>query len=187
MAKPEKFVFMKVGMHAGEPWESILERKREEFRVAGKTFWGYGGATCHPLRQVQPFVKSVLQDSGGQVSLLMEMMDSKADPDIVPATEYSDDGLIWRPIPKGVTVTGSSFAIILGEIQETDLDIPLDEYSVGYGKSRGVLASQYIQRRIDKACLELASARGNASRRVHVTYTAPILEPYAVLLRGGKG
>ena len=37
---PTAFIFMKVGNHAGETFESILERKRREFDRAGKIFLG---------------------------------------------------------------------------------------------------------------------------------------------------
>ncbi len=43
---PEKFLFMKVGNHAGEQWEQILTRKRKEYEATGMCFWGYGGNAC---------------------------------------------------------------------------------------------------------------------------------------------
>src|SRR5438477_290714 len=54
---PDRFLFMKVGNHANETWEQILERKRKEYDRTGRTFWGYGGTTCHPLGVVQPFAR----------------------------------------------------------------------------------------------------------------------------------
>ena len=185
MNRPDKFIFMKVGAHAGETWDMILARKREEFRRANMSFWGYGGPTCHPLTQVQPFVKNIVE-VGGRVNLLMTTMDSKADPDIVPATEYSEDGVKWKPIPDGIVVTGSRYAVVLGEIQDVDLDVPLDNYAVALGPGRGRVASKYIRGRVDKACLEVGSAIETPTYVTHITHSAEILKPYAVLLRGGK-
>src|SRR5260370_36832375 len=112
---PDKVLLMKVGNHAGEKWEQILERKRREFEKTGRTFWGYGGNTCHPISIVQPFARLAVKEQGG-ILLVMEPIDSRAEPDIVPAKEYSRDGVTWRPIPTGIQVTGSTYALILDEI-----------------------------------------------------------------------
>lgn len=71
----QDIIFMKIGRHADETLDSILARKREEFRRTGRTFWGYGGSTCHPLTQVRPFVRTITEQ-GGRVNLLMEQMNS---------------------------------------------------------------------------------------------------------------
>ncbi len=181
------FIFMKVGDHAGETWTDILERKNREYKDAGRVFWGYGGTACHPLTQVQPFVRKHMVSSGGVVHLMMEPIHSQADPDVLPATEYSSDGVSWKRIPDGICVTGSRYALVLGEITPGDLDLTADDYVVGVGPSRGKRASQYIQGRIDKACLEFRPQVGVdrlADSKVHaVRFSAPLLDPYAVLLR----
>ena len=53
-ADRDTIVFMKVGRHAGETFEEILERKQREYERAGRIFWGYGGGTMHPTQKVQP-------------------------------------------------------------------------------------------------------------------------------------
>jgi hypothetical protein len=62
---------------------------------------------------------------------------SNADPDLLPAEEYSADGVHWLPIPKGITVVGSRYAMILGEIKPGELIINPADYEVVIGKSRG--------------------------------------------------
>src|SRR5258706_290594 len=79
-AAPNAFIFMKIGSHAGENLEEILERKQREIEVAGRTFWGYGGPPCHPLKQVQPFARSLVKQP--TIFLLMEYINSLADPQI---------------------------------------------------------------------------------------------------------
>src|SRR5438034_11140870 len=106
---PSSFVFMKIGNHAGETFEEILVRKQREIELAGRSFWGYGGRTCHPVTQVQPFARGVARERG-PVYLLMEYIDSKAEPDIVQPTEYSADSVRWQPIPDGINVIGSRYA-----------------------------------------------------------------------------
>jgi hypothetical protein len=88
---PEALIFMKVGNHASENFEAILERKNHECERAGRIFWGDGGTACHSLMQVQPFARLYVKKQGC-IYLPMEPIDSKTDPDIDPAREYSDDG-----------------------------------------------------------------------------------------------
>ncbi len=182
---PQAFVFMKVGNHAGESFERILERKSREYQKTGRIFWGYGGTSCHPLTQVQPFARTAVQRFGA-VYLLMEPIDSRAEPELLPATEYSADGVIWQPIPNGINVTGSRYALVLDEIMPGELDLSADDFVVGVGPSRGKRAGDYLQGRIDKACLTCAEVRA-ASRAdsVHklVKFRAKLLEPYAVMLK----
>lgn len=181
---PEAFIFMKVGNHAGENFEQILERKNNEFKRTGRIFWGYGGKSCHPLTQVQPFAKIQVKKYGN-ICLMMEMIDSHADPEIVPAKEYSDDGVTWKEIPDGIEVIGSRYALILNEIKPGDLDIAIDNYVVGIGPSRGKIASEYIQGRIDKACLSFKVGKKNKKvvEKRHFSYSSKLIEPYAVMLR----
>ncbi len=181
---PEAFVFMKVGNHAGETFEQILDRKNKEFKKTGRLFWGYGGTACHPVTQVQPFARRVIEKHGS-IYLLMEPINSNSDPDVVPATEYSRDGVVWTPIPEGIQVTGSRYALVLDEIVPSDLTVSPDEFVVGVGPSRGKKAGEYLQGRIDKACLcrDEASAAGATEGHKQIKYMAKLQEPFAVLLK----
>jgi hypothetical protein len=181
---PDFLVFMKVGNHAGETFDQILERKQREIDDTGKSFWGYGGNSCHPLTQVQPFVKSKLKMSkSGSVYLLMQYIDSTA-PVTLPAKEFSADGLKWEPIPEGIRVTGSRYALVLGEITPGELVWPMDEYTVGVGPSKGTVAPKYLQGRVDKGCFErTAGNEGPHSDTAKISYTARLDDPYAVILR----
>jgi hypothetical protein len=188
---PERFVFMKVGNHAGETWEQILERKRRELERAGRTFWGYGGSACHPISQVQPFARLAVREHGS-IFLVMEHIDSKGDPDLLPATEFSHDGIRWEPIPEGVSVTGSRYALILDEIVPGQLDLPLDRYEVGVGPSAGKPAEDYLQGRTDKGCFVRTQKPRTPSLPPEklvrkVAYLAKLKEPFAVLLRHTPG
>jgi hypothetical protein len=182
---PDAFVFMKVGSHAGETFKEILARKNAEFSRARQIFWGYGGPTLHPVSKVQPFARTRAQ-AGGSVYVLMQYIDSHADPDIVPATEYSADAVTWKPIPPGIRVTGSRYALVLDEIQPGDLEIVLDDYEIALGNSRGKNAADYLKGHIDKACLVRGSKPRPASaipRIRKIEYVARLTKPYAVLLK----
>jgi len=185
-ALPNAFVFMKVGNHANETWDAILSRKHLEFESDGRIYWGYGGNTCHPTKHVQPFAEKAVQHSG-RILLVMEPIDSRAAPIIEPATQYSVDGQEWHDLPKGAIVTGSKFALVLGEIQAGELDIPLNEYDVGVGPSRGNPAEDYVKGRTDKACLMRSGSPrtnepNNESTR-HTRYYAELIPPYAVFVQ----
>lgn len=187
MVAEGRFLFMKVGNHAGETWEQILERKQKEFEKAGRIFWGYGGTTCHPLNVVQPFARLSVKEQG-RILLVMEPIDSKAEPDIVPATEYSSDGIDWRPIPENILVTGSRYAFVLDEIKPGDLNITLAHFEVAIGPSQGKAAEAYLQGHVDKACFvksdkarTVGAPPGKLIRKAR--FSAELKEPYAVLLR----
>lgn len=177
-------VFMKVGQHAGEDFDRILERKREELRQAGRIFWGYGGGTMHPIQKVQPFARLAVEH-GHKLVLVMQSIDSRHPDSNLIATEYSQDGLLWQPIPEGVIVKGSKYALVLDEITPGDLQFDLSRYRVGIGPAAGKVAASYVQGRVDKACLErtVEAASPVEPVVVNVGHTAPMKEPYAVLLR----
>ena len=183
---PQAFIFMRVGNHAGESFEEILERKQRELNDAGMIFWGYGGNTLHPTKHVQPFVNLWLR-AEGSIQILMQSIDSKADPDILPAREFSVDGTTWDPLPSGVVVTGSKYAIVLDEIKPGQLDLDLTRFEVGFGPSQGRNAAKYMRGRVDKGCLVSAQSTdvepGIHRPPISIGFQAHLLKPYAVFLR----
>ena len=113
-------LYMKVGTHARESLEDIVERKSKEIREAGYGMWGYGGNTCHPSTMVQPFARE-FQARGRRIHLVMEEMDSKhfAEPNC--AAEYSVDGLEWELIPEEIEVRGSRYALVIKNLRRHEI------------------------------------------------------------------
>ena len=177
-------LFMKVGLHAGESLEQILERKRKEYKKAGCIFWGYGGGTCHPTRVVQPFARMSLAE-GKEIYIVMEEIDSHHPRTDIIAKEYSEDGIDWKPIPKGIEVRGSRYAVVLDELKVGDLDLDLKNYKVALGPSMGRVAAQYVKGRVDKACiLTNDSPMGSSDSDVKkIKLAAKIKKPFAVFTR----
>jgi hypothetical protein len=177
-------IFMKVGIHDGEDFNEILERKKEEIRQTGMSFWGYGGGTCHPIQQVQPFAKMNILE-GNDIYLVMEEINSHHSPTMMVAKQYSIDGITWSRIPDKISVRGSRYAIILDELEAGDLDIDLAEYEVAYGPSRGKQAPEYIKGRVDKACLNKRSTTNMDHVKIEkkINHIARLKDPYAVLVR----
>lgn len=177
-------LFMKVGLHAGETFEQIMERKRREYETTGMVFWGYGGGTCHPTRVVQPFAKLKIEE-GENIYLAMEEINSHHPPTKMIAKEYSEDGICWKPVPRDIEVRGSRYALILGEIHDGDLDLDLSSYQVAVGPSMGKPASQYVGRRVDKACITpITEGASHLEPQVKkIAYFAKIRSPFAVFTR----
>ncbi len=182
----QSIVFMKVGTHASESFEDILDRKRKEYERTGRSFWGYGGGTMHPLTKLQPFAKYRI-DEGREITLVMEEIRSSHFMSAV-AAEYSEDGVTWKPIPDGIEVRGSRYALVLDEIIPGDLQIDLSDYVVGIGPSEGKVASSYITGRVDKGCLDYRGPSNIAlpPRIIRSTSSAKLAKPFGVLLRGER-
>jgi hypothetical protein len=185
--KPEAgngLIFMKVGVHAKETLADILARKRRELEGAGVSFWGYGGNTCHPTTMVQPFVSERLKD-GKSVYLCMHEMMSRHYAEPVRANEYSEDGITWKKVPDAINVLGSRYALVVDSLDDADFSLPLSQTRVGVGMQKGRSGSDYVQGRVDKACLELVDTTAdlNDERTFKIGVAAKLASPYAVLLR----
>ena len=179
-------LFMKIGIHAREQLDEIIQRKLKEIDEAGVSFWGYGGNTCHPTSMVQPFAKEQAQ-LNRPIHLVMQKMQSNHWAEPVPADEFSVNGRDWQPIPKGVEVRGSRYALVISDLQETDLQLPLARAQVALGPSEGRSANDYISGRVDKACLTLASnvdlPLAPDEPATPIGLVAKLEAPYAVFLR----
>lgn len=178
-------IFMKVGTHANESLKDILDRKQKELSDAGVSFWGYGGGTCHPTTKVQPFV-SRLVGQGQEVYLCMQQMTSNHFADPVRAEEYSEDGVIWKPVPAPINVLGSRYALVVKSLDITDFDLSLAHTRVGIGLQEGRPGVEYIKGHVDKACLLLTDGAAGLpadDKVVKISLAAQLAEPYAVLLR----
>lgn len=180
------FVFMKVGMHAEEPLEAIIKRKRQEIDDAGYALWGYGGNTCHPTTMVQPFARDFVERQG-VIYLCMQRMDSRHFAITEPATDYSEDGQNWLSIPEGINVIGSRYALKIADLEQDDLHIPLARTQVAIGPSTGRAGDRYVKGRVDKACLEIledAAPGSSDAATQQIDLVARLAEPFAVFVRG---
>lgn len=176
----DRVLFMKVGTHAGEELEDIIERKRAEIDAAGFSLWGYGGNTCHPRTMVQPFARS----STGPIILAMQPMKSNHFADPVRAEEYSADGVHWSVIDPAINVLGSRYALAVDSLEIVKESLDLGATTVAVGNSKGKAGNEYLKGRVDKACLEVLEARPTDTASVRsIGLQANIIDPYAVFLR----
>ncbi|MGD9562529.1 MAG: hypothetical protein AB7F88_09960 [Pyrinomonadaceae bacterium] len=177
-------LYMKVGQHARESLEDIIQRKTREIEESGFGLWGYGGNTCHPQTMVQPFAKEY-EKIGERIYLVMEPMDSNHFAEPIRADEFSVDGLSWDEIPKSIDVRGSRYALVIKNLRQEEFELPLERTEVALGRSMGAAGSNYISGRVDKACLRIATAdeEKGPQRSVKIGLVADIIEPYAVYVR----
>lgn len=176
-------LYMKVGTHASEPLDEIVERKRREIRESGYSLWGYGGNTCHPRTMVQPFAARHAS-AGRVIRLCMQPMESKHFADRIRADEYSVDGKTWEPVPEAINVVGSRYGLRIRTLEEVDLKLDLEKTEVGVGRSKGRRGRAYIQGRVDKACLEVVDdGHDNDDQGIFIRLIAEMEAPYAVFLR----
>jgi hypothetical protein len=179
-------IFMKVGTHAQEGLDEIIERKRKEIDEAGYAFWGYGGSTCHPLTMVQPFARDFEQRDGA-IFLCMQPIVSHHFAEPERATMFSSDGVTWEDIPPEINVLGSRYALAIEDLRREDFGLPLAHTRVAIGNSTGRRGDRYIQGRVDKGCLEITveepELEGEDEPMVRIGLTARVTEPYAVLIR----
>lgn len=136
---------MRVGFHAGESLDEILQRKTAEIAEHGFTYWGYGGSSCHPLTQVQPFHR----DHAPVVAFVLTV----SDPGLTTheMSEVSADKSLWRPVSPH-RVTSSKWGLVLTSLKPVATTIDLSLFEVAIGQSKGKPLSAYLRGRCDKAC-----------------------------------
>jgi len=106
---------------------------------------------------------------------------SASDPWI--AEEYSIDGKTWKPLPEGILVAGSKYALVCENLREVNMLIKTNEYRVATGRCKGEALGEYLRFRTDKACASLATDPSEGNLRLHVSLVGELKEPYAVFLR----
>lgn len=178
---PQAIVFMKVGFHGRETLKEILERKTKEEGEAGVILWGYGGTLCHPLRQVRPFVEEC-KTCGLTVSAMMAVTPSKFNREPTVAKEVSEDGTVWEPIPHGVKVTSSRYALVMRDLKSYKMELDLNSYVIACGPSKGRRLGKYIRGHVDKGCATYATPF-TPKKPILIAFTAVLSSPYAVFVR----
>lgn len=179
-------LFMKIGVHAQEPLESIIARKNREIEDAGFAMWGYGGNTCHPRTMVQPFAIE-FAERGRPIVLCMQEMNSRHMAEQLRAEQFSADGFTWEKMPSAINVIGSRYALKITNLRAERHSLPLAQTRVAVGRSVGKLGARYIVGQVDKACLQVTDAPevGNAdeSKPIQIDLVADVVAPYAVFVR----
>lgn len=155
-------MLMKFGTHGNASPHQIILDKARDLLASGVFFWGYGGSTCHPENQIQPFLNQAAK-YGDNVYLVLSPISSVWDGNISQCTFFSRNCEDWSRLPDGVTVSGSKYAVICDEITICEEVIDLSNYEVSVGPHAGHPVSSYLRGRITKVC---------ASRSMHAPVSA---------------
>lgn len=176
-------LFMKVGVHAQESLESIIERKQQEISDAGYAMWGYGGSTCHPLTMVRPFAEAHAL-SHQPILLCMEKVNSHhyAQPIRAEQCFPSPEGYDWADIPEAINVWGSRYALFIDNLRLDETTLHLGDTAVAVGRSVGRSGEAYIKGRVDKACLDILPTESHGAPKT-ISLVANVIAPFAALLR----
>jgi hypothetical protein len=115
----------------------------------------------------------------------MQEINSHHFADPVRAESYSPNGVDWVKIPPSINVLGSRYALVLGSLDEIDMDVALADTKVGIGRLAGMQGSEYIKGRVDKACLVYSPRDTKDGNEALISFrlAARLAEPYAVLLK----
>jgi hypothetical protein len=184
----QNIVLMKYGPYYGEDTLAVIDRKRLEFSKHGYFFWGYGGTTCHPITRLRPFAKQATR-FGGKVYLALTPTESKFGILTAPRKRFSVDRIRTPeegdPLPEGIFVYRSAFALRCGELFEVKRTIDLSQYVVALDSVQPPRRLQeYLRFRTDKACANyFPSSEGlEKGKLVQIDYIAEVLPPYAYFL-----
>lgn len=177
----ESIIIMKAGTHADESLDRILVRKAREASEAGFCLWGYGGSSCHPIRQIQIHA----QRTASRVKCLFVRTPSNPRLSTSYSSEYSPDGVQWAPLPANHVVASSRWAITISNIKLSEQVIDLAKYVVAVGPSEGKSLVKYLRGRSDKACARRVNDDNptSESNLVAVHFLADLVPPYGVVLR----
>ena len=122
-----------MGDHAGEGADAIFNRKKADIDRTGKTFWLMRSPKARPAH-----VQGICTTALAYTIFVEPATKGGARPTIEEdaAEEYSDDGVLWHRLPKGLSpVTGKldiGATALVFDMMTTDVSGTLDLW--GYGE-----------------------------------------------------
>jgi len=174
---------MKAGPHSGFDLEQIFDMKKREEKLHDVFFWGYSGTLCHP-HSVLEFVQHSTSRHSEPPVLVLEETKSKYVSSIGRIKKYSLNGRSYYPLPKGIYLTGCTYAVIGKGLEKVHFALDLNRYKLVNGKRKGEPLGGYIRYHVNKGCATLFSTAADTPKRfVQISYVANLVTPYCVFLR----
>lgn len=175
-----------MGDHAGEGADSIFNRKKADIDRTGRTFWLMRSPKARPSH-----VQGICTTVPAYTIFVEPATKAGARPTIEEdaAEEYSDDGLLWHRLPKGLSpVTGkldTGATALVFDMITTDVSGTLDLW--GYGE----LSDINKPLRFILGCSTVCAARMDTkshpermkSRYRGIVAVARLAHPYCVWVR----
>ncbi len=175
-----------MGNHAGEDSDAIFKRKKADIERLGVTYWLIRSPKARPA-QVQTICTTLM----AYTIFAEPATKAGARPTIEKdkAKEYSYDGVLWHPLPKGLSpVTGkldTGAAALVFDMMTTDVSGTLDlwDYAEAFDTHKPL--------RFTLGCSTVCAVRKDTksflgkmkSRYRAIVAVAPLADPYCVWIR----
>ncbi|MCL5421464.1 MAG: hypothetical protein M1461_03195 [Nitrospirae bacterium] len=175
-----------MGDHAGEGADAIFDRKKADIERIGKTFWLMRSPKARPA-QVQGICNTI-----PAYTIFVEPATkggARPTTEEDAAKEYSDDGVLWHRLPKGLSpVTGkldTGATALVFDMMTTDVSGTLDLWD--YGE----LSDIHNPIRFILGCSTVCAVRKDTkshpekmkSRYREIVAVARLADPYCVWIR----
>lgn len=174
-------IYMKAGPYCGYSLDDIEKIKNNEDKLYGRFYWGYGGVFCHPKR-VLPFVDLCLKN-GKIPRVYFSITSSKFNSVIPRCRELSTDSKNWEPLLPEVILVGNQYSLVCSNLQKTNFNINLHNYSATLGDKPGKSLGDQIKYRIDKSTAILKPEKSTQSRNIKISYVCELVPPYCVYVK----
>ena len=173
---------MKAGPYCGYSLDDIERIKKNEDKLYGHFYWGYGGVFCHPKR-VLPFVEECLKNNEVPYvyfSITKSVFSSK----IPKCHEFSVDSKKWETLSPEVILVGNQYSLVCTNLQQTNFEIRAIDYTSMLGDKRGKNLADYIKYRVDKSCAVYHPKPNNkTSKNITISYVSKLVAPYCVYVK----
>jgi hypothetical protein len=189
MSLPAHFCWTRFGTEAGQPIQSILERKEEERRANGGTFfWGIGNA-------VGPSMKELIRRSDAPEVLFSPIksaarVEDKSPPAVVAWTSgVTLDGSLFELPPASLITSrfdpdnprGAHYALVCFSQQPLQLNESGDK--IKYGELRNLLTGRPVGASQVTSIIQHEPQSNQGSRIYDVAIRARLVAPFLIHLR----
>jgi len=173
--------------HVGESEEEIFLRKKDEIKVAGKSFWLIKSFKAK-TEQIQSICKTASAEDKGVYCIFVQASQSGgAQPTKTNsvASQFSSDSVNWKNIPDGIKVTGkldkNSTALVLESLEIIDDNIPFDLWK--YSDFSNDFQPIKMMQGASTVCCIKKDSNGMKSRHRKVIAVGKLNAPFAVWLK----
>ena len=172
---------MKAGPYCGYSLDEIEKIKKNEDKLYGKFYWGYGGVFCHPKRVLE-FVDRAVKE-GEKIRVFFSVTKSKFNSPIPRCHYQSTDKNKWGQLPPKVILVGNQYSLVGTNLRQTNFSFNLFDYSATLGGRPGKSLGKYVKYRVDKATAILKNEKSKQIRNVDILYVCELVSPYCVYVK----
>ena len=175
-----------MGDHADEDSDAIFNRKKADIERLGVTYWLMRSPKARP-----PQVQAICRSFPAYAIFVEPATKGGARPTTIEdeAKEYSDDGVLWHPLPKGLSrVTGkldTGATALVFDTMTTDVNATLDLWN--YGEASNVHQPLRFILGCSTVCAvrkDMKSLPGKMKSRYRgIVAVARLADPYCVWVR----